>query len=103
MLLGKTVEIEGYGLDRYSRMLGVVYVGDKNVNLEMIKEGLAEVYRGKAAKGLDLDPYWKAEAEAKKEMLNIWSLGDKYVFPTKWRKMKLNLNMSKFDSSIMLC
>jgi len=44
----------GYGLDRYSRMSGVVYVGDKNLNLEMIKEGLAEVYRGRPPKGLDI-------------------------------------------------
>jgi endonuclease YncB( thermonuclease family) len=87
LVLDKTVEIDGFGLDRYSRMLGVVYVDNKNVNLEMVKEGLAEVYRGKVAKGLDIDPYWKAEAEAKKEMLNIWSLGDKYVSPRDWRKL----------------
>ena len=36
------------------------------MNLEMVKAGLAEVYRGKTAGGLDLEPYWKAEAEAKK-------------------------------------
>ena len=90
LVLNKVVEIEGYGLDQDSRMLGVVYVGDKNVNLEMLKEGLAEVFRGKIPAGLDLDPYWKAEAEAKEEMLNIWSLGDKYLSPRDWRKMKKN-------------
>jgi endonuclease YncB( thermonuclease family) len=73
-------------LDRYSRVLGVVYIDGKNVNLEMVKEGLAEVYRGPPAKGLDLEPYWKAEAEAIEAKLNMWSLGDKYVSPREWRK-----------------
>ena len=36
------------------------------MNLEMVKVGLAEVYRGKPAKGLDMNPYWTAEKEAKK-------------------------------------
>lgn len=53
----------------------------------MVKEGLAEVYRGPPAKGLDLDPNWKAEAEAREAKLNIWSLGDKYISPKNWRKM----------------
>ena len=79
--------MKSYGKDRYGRTLGVVFVGGKNVNLEMVKEGLAEVYRGKPARGLDLDPYWKAEAEARNFKLNIWSLGDKYVSPRDWRKM----------------
>jgi endonuclease YncB( thermonuclease family) len=56
------------------------------VNLEMVNAGLAEVYRGKPAPGLDLEPYWKAEVEAKKSKRNIWSLGDEYVSPRDWRK-----------------
>lgn len=87
MVLNKIVEIDGYGLDRYSRMLGVVYVDEKNVNLELIKQGLAEVYRGRPPKGLDLETYWKAEAEAREARLNMWSLGDKYISPKDWRKL----------------
>ena len=52
LVLDKMVEVEVYGLDPYSRVVGVVYVDGKNVNLEMIKAGLAEVYRGPPAKGL---------------------------------------------------
>jgi len=87
LVLDKIVEIDGYGLDRYSRMLGVVYVGDKNVNFEMVKEGLAEVYRGRPPKGFDNEPYLKAEAAARGAKLNVWSLGDKYISPREWRKM----------------
>jgi len=53
----------------------------------MVKAGLAEVYRGPPASGLDLDPYWKAEEEAKKENCGMWALGDKYISPREWRKI----------------
>ena len=56
MVLNKNVDIVSYGNDRYGRTLGVVYADDKNVNLEMVKEGLAEVYRGKPAPRFENDP-----------------------------------------------
>jgi endonuclease YncB( thermonuclease family) len=86
LVLNKSVEVKSYGTDRYGRTLGVVFVGGKNVNLEMIKAGLAEVYRGKPAGGLDLEPYWKAEAEAKKAEIGMWSLREKYISPKEWRR-----------------
>ena len=42
LVLNKTVDIRGYGSDRYGRILGEIYVDDKNVNLEMVKKGYAE-------------------------------------------------------------
>ena len=41
MVLNKDVDIRSYGTDRYGRTLGVVNVYGKNVNLEMVKSGLA--------------------------------------------------------------
>jgi endonuclease YncB( thermonuclease family) len=87
LVLNKSVEVKSYGTDRYGRTLGVVFVGDKNVNLEMVKVGLAEVYRGRPAKGIDLKPYWDAESGAKKAGIGVWSLGDKYISPKEWRRM----------------
>jgi micrococcal nuclease len=86
IVLNKTVEVKSYGAGRYGRTLGVVFVEGNNVNLEMVKAGLAEVYRGKPAGGLDLKPYW--EAEAKKAGIGMWSLGDNYISPRKWRRMQ---------------
>jgi endonuclease YncB( thermonuclease family) len=86
LALNKSVSVESYGLDRYGRTLGVVFVDGKDVNLEMIKAGLAEVYRGRPAKGQDLEPYWKAEKEAKAELRGMWVLKDQYVSPREWRK-----------------
>ena len=45
LVLDKAVDIQGYGMDRYNRILGEIFVDGKNVNLEMVEMGLAEVYR----------------------------------------------------------
>jgi len=87
LILNKAVEIKYYGLDRYYRVLGVIFLEGKNINLEMVRAGLAEVYRGKPPKGFDSKPYLQAEAEAKETQKGMWSLGDKYVSPMEWRKM----------------
>jgi micrococcal nuclease len=84
--LGKQVSIESYETDRYGRVLGVVYVGSTNANLELVRNGYAEVYRCRPAPGFNSDPYWQAEATAKSEKLNICTLGDDYVSPREWRK-----------------
>ena len=88
LVLNKSVEVKSYGTGRYGRILGVVFVDGKNVNLEIIKAGLAEVFRGKPAGGLDLEPYCKAEAEAKKAGIGMWSMRDKYMSPRKWRRIQ---------------
>jgi micrococcal nuclease len=48
----KSSIIKEYGTDRYGRILGLAFADGTNVNLEMVKAGLAEVYRGKHAKGV---------------------------------------------------
>jgi len=86
LVLNKTVDIQSYGQDRYKRTLGVVYVNGANANLEMVKAGLAEVYRGKPASGFNNDPYIEAEKEARKAVRGMWELGDKYISPRDWRR-----------------
>jgi endonuclease YncB( thermonuclease family) len=88
LILNKTVDIKGYGMGPYNRILGVIYLDGKNINLEMVKAGLAEVYRGIAPHKFNLLPYWQAEKKAKDDMKGMWSLGDKYVSPKVWRKMQ---------------
>jgi endonuclease YncB( thermonuclease family) len=56
----------------------------------MVKAGLAEVYRGTPAKGLNMEPYWKAEEEARRAGKGMWVQGDKYVSPRDWRKTHVN-------------
>lgn len=87
MVLNKDVDIKTYGTEPYGRSLRVVYDDGTNVNLENIKEGLAEVYRGKPVPGFVNGPYRKAGDEARSAGIRMWSLGDKYISPKDWRKM----------------
>jgi micrococcal nuclease len=88
LVLNKTVDLKEYGRDRCARVLGVVSLGAKNINLEMLEAGFAEGYRGDLAPGQDLALYWKAEEQAKAAKKGMWALGDKYVSQREWRRMR---------------
>jgi micrococcal nuclease len=88
LVLNKVVGIKEYGHDRYGRTLAVVFLEGKNINLEMVKAGLAEVYRGGHAPGFDPAPYEEAEKKAKAEKKGMWVQGAKYVSPKEWRRMQ---------------
>ena len=42
--INKEFTLESKKLDKYGRCLGTIFIGDVNINEEMIEEGLAEVY-----------------------------------------------------------
>jgi micrococcal nuclease len=90
LVLNKTVSVKEYGRDRYGRILGVVIINGTDINLKMVKDGLAEVYRGSPAAGFKNEPYLKAEEEARSAGKGMWSLGEKYVSPREWRRMQKN-------------
>jgi hypothetical protein len=91
LILNKAVEIKGYGIAPYpyNQLIGEVYVGTENINISMLKKGLAEVSVGEPPMGLDMAPYLEAEKEAKKSGQGMWSLGDGYVSPSEWRKARM--------------
>ena len=86
LVFGKTVEIMSYGTDDYGRILGVIYLDGISTNFEMVKSGLAEVYRAMPPKGFDITAYKEAEAEARKAKRGMWVQGDKYISPWEWRR-----------------
>lgn len=86
LVSGKKVTLKSHGTGAYNRQLAEVFTQDGNVNLKLLKAGLAEVYRGKVVKGIDLDRYRQAEAAAKRSYKGIWSLGYRYQSPRAWRK-----------------
>lgn len=85
MVLNKTVDLKGYGYGPYNRPLCEVFVDGINVNLELIRAGLAEVYKGDPPKGFDPATYRQAERQARQDKKGMWSLGDKYISPKQWR------------------
>jgi len=90
LVLNMNVEIKEYGQDRHGRTLGVLFLAGKDINLEMIRVGYAEVYRGEPVRGHDMSLYWKAEEEAKRAKRAMWSQGEKYISPRQWRHMDRN-------------
>lgn len=69
-VLDKDICVESYGGDRYRRVLGYVFVGFKNINLEILKEGLGSLYY------YENDKYFnsmkRAESQARKKEKGIW-------------------------------
>jgi micrococcal nuclease len=89
LILNKTVDIKGYGIGPYpyNHLVGEVCLGDKNINVEMLEKGLAEVWLERPPEGLDITPYLEAEREAKGTKQGMWSLGKRYMSPWDWRKI----------------
>ena len=64
-----------------------IFAGKVNVNIEMLKAGLAEVYRGMPAQNLEITSYRDAEKKAKEAVKGIWELRDQYFSPSDWREI----------------
>ncbi len=80
----KSVKLNQADLDAYNRPIVEFWMKDRNINLEMVVEGWAEVYRGKT-KRIKTAPYFEAEKIAKKKKLGIWKL-ENYQSPSEFRK-----------------
>ena len=55
LVANQTVDVKSYGFDGDGRVLGEVFFEDRNINLQMVKAGLAEVYRGNQHRGRTWD------------------------------------------------
>ena len=84
-ILNRCVELELYGVDRYGRRLAVIYLNGANINLEMVAQGLAEVYRGRTPQGFDRRPYRQAAHTARRQGRGMWIQGEAYRSPMKWK------------------
>lgn len=95
LILNKLVTMNVYKLDLYNRMLWMVYVkngwfGSINVNLEMIKSGLACVYESSYTTfgGME-DVFRKEEALAKINKRGMW-INSNTILPIDYKKMYRN-------------
>ena len=86
LLLDKQFSFQAQSRLVKGNVLAVVYAEGKNVNMEMIRAGLAEVYRGELPSGFDVEPYKKEETVAQKQEVGMWALGAVYISPHEWRK-----------------
>jgi len=65
---GKDITVEWSEKDRYGRILGTVFEGGRDVNLEMVKDGMAWHYK----RYDNTEEYADAEAEARRERRGLW-------------------------------
>jgi len=74
-VLYKNVKIELLDIDRHRRIVAMLWLGNRNINLEMVKEGYAEAYLEYLK-----DPYrlsfLEAEKEARTAKKGIWAIAD---------------------------
>ena len=73
---GKKVKIEydAYKSDRFGRILAYIIVSNKNLSIELVERGLAKITLYEKRKPLIYqDQLLKAQEEAKKKKLGIWS------------------------------
>ena len=85
-VLNNNVRLEILDIDRYRRMVAIVWREDLNVNLEMIRVGMAEAY----IEYLKDEPYKaqfiQAEREARDRKVGVWSQGSKYERPCEFKR-----------------
>lgn len=86
MIFGQTVRLDIMNVSRYRRLVSIVWMGEKNVNLEMIKAGMAETYIEYLKDQSYRDQFLRAEMEAQLNNLGIWSQGSMYERPNDFRK-----------------
>ena len=81
-VFGREVQVTSGRNDRYGRLLARLYVGGRDINREMVREGHAWVYRSYATENWLPD-----EAAARSAGLGLWSLGaERAVAPWQWRR-----------------
>jgi len=86
LILNKRISLKSYGEKRYGILWGEIFLGKRNINLEMLQAGYAETYRGESPKNLDLARYFETEKQARAAKKGVWAQGKKYISPLAWRK-----------------
>jgi micrococcal nuclease len=89
---GQTVQVREIERDRYGRTVAELYLGNQSVNLMMIKEGQAVVYRDYLSGCANTqDQYLAAETQAKAQKLGFWNQNNP-VMPWDYRRGKRSDN-----------
>jgi endonuclease YncB( thermonuclease family) len=81
---GRQVKLDIIDIDKYRRLVCIVWLDGRNINLEMIKEGHAEAFV-EYLKPPYREQFLEAEREAKSAKRGIWLLRD-YERPRDFRK-----------------
>ena len=70
-VLGKRVKVQIMDIDRYHRIVAVLYLDNRDINREMVRQGYAWAYR-EYLRGPYASEYIDAEREARSSRLGLW-------------------------------
>jgi endonuclease YncB( thermonuclease family) len=102
LVQGKEVQIEPFSQDRYDRMIGIVYRGDLNVNLELVRRGHAWAYRRYMRK--EDSELCIAEAAARTAKKGLWASPEQTVAPWEWRRKTTRAAFTDYSQeTVALC
>lgn len=88
-VFGKQIQVMTKGRDRYGRTLGKLLLDGSDINLEMVRHGLAwfyQHYAGTQFRG-DASLYAGAQKRAQQELGGLWAYPDP-IEPWEWRKTR---------------
>lgn len=83
LIFNKSVRVHFREVDRYGRIVGRIYDGEKEINVQMIAAGMAWHYRQYSAD----KSYSDAEVQARKRKAGLWS-SPVPVPPWQWRRSR---------------
>lgn len=95
MINRKEVEIDVVAEDKYGRLVGIIYLGKRNINEEMVKKGLAWVYRRYCNRS-ECERFIALEDEARVKRKGLWDQSDP-VAPWDYRRDKKKPDNDFFD------
>lgn len=81
-VFSQEVTVVSSGNDRYGRVLGRIYLGDRDINREMVAEGHAWVYR----QYMTDESLLEDENQARESQSGLWGIEQQAVPPWEWRR-----------------
>ena len=83
--IGSPVRLKIVTTDRYGRSVAEVFRGGSNINLALVKEGYAFVYRD-YLENCDRNTYLGTEREAESRRKGVWAVPGGIARPWDWRR-----------------
>lgn len=87
LIQGRSISLKPQVKDRYGRTVAEIYVGNRNINLQIVQLGAAYVYR-KYLKPCDWEAYLQAETAASNRGLGIWGPYKPAQVPWEFRRSR---------------
>lgn len=91
LTLGKSIRLSVHDIDRYGRIVAIIYVDGHDINAEMVRRGHAWVYR----RYLKRPALIAMEEEARRQRQGLWALPpSERMAPWQWRQRERDAGAS---------